>query len=156
MADRDPAVSGAEAIVWPAMGLKQIETLLCAPGARFEMETLPVNGVDTRTWKNAPQSLVTLLQVGRSHGDRLFCIYEDDRVSYEGFFRAVATLAAEFVRRGIGKGDRVALAMRNLPEWPVVFFAAASCGAIVVPLNAWWTGAELEYALGDSGGAMRS
>ena len=151
MADRDPAVSGAKAVAWPAMGLKQIETLLCAPGAKFEMETLAIRGVPTRTWKNAPSSLVALLQVGRTHGDRLFCIYEDDRVSYEGFFRAAATLAAEFVRRGIGKGDRIALAMRNLPEWPVVFFAAASCGAIVVPLNAWWTGAELEYALGDSG-----
>ena len=41
--------------------------------------------------------------------------------------------------------------MRNLPEWPVAFFAIASCGAIVTPLNAWWTGAELEYGLADSG-----
>jgi long-chain acyl-CoA synthetase len=40
--------------------------------------------------------------------------------------------------------------MRNLPEWPVAFFAAALAGAIVTPLNAWWTGPELEYALADS------
>eukprot|EP01035_Chromulina_nebulosa_P068800 gene68800-94290_t len=49
------------------------------------------------------------------------------------------------------QGDRVALAMRNLPEWPVIFFAAASIGAIVVPLNAWWTAGELEYGIDDSG-----
>ena len=41
--------------------------------------------------------------------------------------------------------------MRNLPEWPVIFFAATSIGAICVPLNAWWTGHELAYGLADSG-----
>jgi long-chain acyl-CoA synthetase len=41
--------------------------------------------------------------------------------------------------------------MRNLPEWPVAFYAAAALGAIVTPLNAWWTGPELEYGLVDSG-----
>ncbi|KAI1692028.1 AMP-binding enzyme domain-containing protein [Ditylenchus destructor] len=48
---------------------------------------------------------------------------------------------------GVGKGDRVALAMRNLPEWPVVFFAAVSIGGFLVPLNAWWTSGELDYGL---------
>src|SRR5436190_948185 len=43
-----------------------------------------------------------------------------------------------------------ARAMLTLPEWPVAFFAALLTGAIAVPLNAWWTGAELEYALKDS------
>ena len=154
MADRDPALAGAEVRAWPAMGLKQIESLLCAPGQRFEMETVVVGGVPTRTWKNAPPSLPALLQFGRSYGERLFCVYEEDRVTFDAFFRAAATLAQEFERRGIVKGDRIALAMRNLPEWPVVFFAAAACGAIVVPLNAWWTGGELEYALDDSGARL--
>ena len=49
------------------------------------------------------------------------------------------------------KGDRVAVVVRNLPEWPVAFFAAALVGAIVTPLNVWWTGAELEYGLIDAG-----
>jgi long-chain acyl-CoA synthetase len=51
---------------------------------------------------------------------------------------------------GLRKGDRVAIAMRNFPEWSVAFWAAAAMGAIVVPLNAWWTGEELEYGLSDS------
>ncbi len=41
--------------------------------------------------------------------------------------------------------------MRNLPEWTVAFYAAELVGAIVTPLNAWWTGPELEYGLVDSG-----
>jgi long-chain acyl-CoA synthetase len=41
--------------------------------------------------------------------------------------------------------------MRNLPEWVAIFYGAAVAGAIVTPLNAWWTGAELEYGLIDSG-----
>jgi acyl-CoA synthetase (AMP-forming)/AMP-acid ligase II len=44
--------------------------------------------------------------------------------------------------------------MRNLPEWPVAFFAAAVAGAIVVPLNAWWTGEELAFGMADSGAAV--
>ena len=53
--------------------------------------------------------------------------------------------------RGLKKGDRVALAMRNLPEWPVVFMGALLAGAIVVPLNAWWSGTELAYGVLDCG-----
>src|SRR3546814_16260966 len=52
---------------------------------------------------------------------------------------------------GVGKGDRVAFAMRYLPEWPVIFFAITTIGAIAVPLNAWWTGIELAYGIRDSG-----
>ena len=44
----------------------------------------------------------------------------------------------------------MALAMRNYPEWSVAFWAAAAAGAVVVPLNAWWTGEELHYGLADS------
>ena len=136
---------------WPAMSLKAIEAELTAPGQKFEMETVAIRGVPTRTWKNAPPSLAFLIQASRAYGDRVFTVYEDERVTFEANYRAVATLAAELQRLGVTKGDRVAVAMRNLPEWPVAFFAAASIGAIVVPLNAWWTGAELEYGLRDSG-----
>jgi acyl-CoA synthetase (AMP-forming)/AMP-acid ligase II len=45
----------------------------------------------------------------------------------------------------------VVLVMRNLPEWPVVFLGALLAGAVVAPLNAWWTGAELAYAILDCG-----
>lgn len=136
---------------WPALSLEQIESILCAPGQRFEMETVEIRGVPTRVWKHAPASLRVLVEHALGHGQRLMTIHDDERISYDAWYRAVATLAAELQSRGIAKGDRVALAMRNLPEWPVSFFAATTIGAICVPLNAWWTGAELEFGLANSG-----
>lgn len=136
---------------WPKCSLAEATALLTAPGAPFEMETVTIDGVPTRVWKNAPANLALLLRLSRGHGERLFTIHQDERVSYEANFRATAALARHLQGLGVGKGDRVALAMRNLPEWPVAFFAIVSLGAIVVPLNAWWTGAELAYGLADSG-----
>jgi acyl-CoA synthetase (AMP-forming)/AMP-acid ligase II len=139
---------------WPHMTLAEVEARLTAPGARFEMEDAIVRGIPTRVWKNAPPSLPMLARFSRSHGERTFTVYEEERISFEASFRATAALAAELARLGIGKGDRVALAMVNLPEWPVAFFAVAALGAIVVPLNAWWSGDELEYGLADSGAKL--
>ncbi|MGI9362420.1 MAG: class I adenylate-forming enzyme family protein [Parasphingorhabdus sp.] len=136
---------------WPVISREECMALLTAPGAKFEMETVDINGVPTRTWKNAPPNLRAIAMAGQSHGDRVFTIYEDERVTYDAWFKAVCRLAAELQARGVKKGDRVAVAMRNLPEWPVAFFAGAVIGAIVVPLNAWWTGSELAYGLDNSG-----
>src|SRR5262249_1661004 len=60
-------------------------------------------------------------------------------------------VAAALQAQGLAKGERVAIVMRNLPDWAVVFFGALIAGAIVVPLNAWWTAPELTYGLKDSG-----
>ncbi len=136
---------------WPAMTREEARAKLTSPGERFEMETIDIRGVPTRVWKNAPPNLRALMMLARMHGEREAFIYEDERVTYAAFHRAVAKLAHELRDRGVEKGDRVALAMRNLPEWPVAFFAAVTIGAICVPLNAWWTGNELAYGLADSG-----
>jgi long-chain acyl-CoA synthetase len=136
---------------WPRMTIAEVDAALTAPGARFEMETVTIRGIATRVWKNAPPSLPMLARFSRLHGERLISIFEEERVSFEASFRASAAIAAELQRRGVGKGDRVALAMVNLPEWPASFFGITALGAIAVPLNAWWTGPELEYGLADSG-----
>jgi long-chain acyl-CoA synthetase len=140
---------------WPVMTRDQVKDALCAPGMPFEMETAEIEGVPTRVWKNAlPNLAVLAAHANASFGDREFVVYEDERVTYAAWYRAVANLAHALQERGVKKGDRVALAMRNLPEWPVAFFAAAVTGAIVVPLNAWWTGEELAFGLADSGAAV--
>ena len=136
---------------WPAMSLAQAHAMLTAPGSPFEMEQRVIRGVATRVWKNAPPTLRELFLAGRMHGDKIFLVYDDDRASFEGFARAALAIAHALVEQGVRKGDRVAMAMRNLPEWPAVFFGASLAGAVVTPLNAWWTGAELEYGLTDSG-----
>ncbi|MDO8409823.1 MAG: class I adenylate-forming enzyme family protein [Phenylobacterium sp.] len=136
---------------WPAMSIADAHALLGAPGSPLEIEEVTVRGVTMKAWKNSPPSLRSVVEAGRAHGERIFLVYEDERVSFEAFHRAVANLAKEFAAQGVTKGDRVAIVMRNLPEWVVAFYAGASLGAIVTPLNAWWTGPELEYGLTDSG-----
>jgi acyl-CoA synthetase (AMP-forming)/AMP-acid ligase II len=136
---------------WPAATRDEIKARLTAPGERFEMETVDIRGIPTRTWKNAPENLRALMALARTYGDREFVIYEDERITFSAFHRAVAKLAQVLQAHGVKKGDRVALAMRNLPEWPVAFFACVTIGAICVPLNAWWTGGEMAYGLADSG-----
>lgn len=136
---------------WPAMSIAQAHAMITAPGSPAEIETVDINGVPTRTWKNLPPSIRSIVELGRAHGENVFLVYEDERVTFEAFYRAVAAFARQLAADGVGKGDRVAVIMRNLPEWPVAFYAAASLGAIVTPLNAWWTGPELEYGLTDLG-----
>ncbi|HWG80794.1 MAG TPA: class I adenylate-forming enzyme family protein [Stellaceae bacterium] len=137
------------------MSIADAVAALTAPGAPFEMEERDVGGLATRVWKNAPPSLRAVLEASRAHGDLPFLVYEDERLTYTEHYRRCAALAhALRGRYGIAKGDRVAIAMRNFPEWSVAFWAAAAVGAIVVPLNAWMTGPELEYCLADCGAGV--
>jgi long-chain acyl-CoA synthetase len=146
--EEPPAMTDA---AWPAMSIAEAHFRLTAPGSPFEMETVTIGGLETRVWKNAPPSLRAVAEMARAHGDKVFLVHEDERVSFDAFHRAVAAFAHELAGQGVEKGDRVAIVMRNLPEWPVAFYGAAALGAIVTPLNAWWTGTELEYGLIDSG-----
>ena len=133
----------------------EVTAALTAPGQLFEMEEVVIRGIPTRTWKHAPPSLRAVLEGSRVHGAADFLVYEDEHLSFDEHFRAAATLAHRLVEHhGVQPGDRVAIAMRNFPEWSVAFWAAASIGAVVVPLNAWWTGPELEYGLADSGSVV--
>jgi long-chain acyl-CoA synthetase len=138
--------------VGPVPTLAEVTATLTAPGQPFEMEERIIRGVTTRTWKGAPASLRSVLELSLLHGDKDFLVYEDERVTFSEHYRTVASLAHALVGRfGVSKGDRVAIAMRNLPEWVIAFWASIAVGAVVVPLNAWWTGPELAYGLSDSG-----
>ena len=136
----------------PVPTFAELDAQLTAPGSNFEIEVVDIRGVSTRTWKNAAPSLRTLLERSRAHGDKTFIVYEDEQLTFEQHYAAAAAFANRLVAHfGVQKGDRVAIAMRNFPEWPIAFWGAAATGAVVVPLNAWWTGPELEYGLSDSG-----
>jgi long-chain acyl-CoA synthetase len=137
---------------WPAMSIAQAHAMLTAPGSPLEMDEIVIRGVKTRVWKNLPPTLRELLAAARAgFGQRDFLVYENDRATYESFYRAAVAVANELLKQGVKKGDRIAIVMRNLPEWPAIFYGAEIIGAVVTPLNAWWTGAELEYGLMDSG-----
>ena len=136
---------------WPALSLEEAHARLTAPGAAFETAEITVRGVPLLVWKHVPATAAEAFARARAYGPREFLVYQDERIPYEGFARASLTLANLLVAKGLKKGDRVALVMRNLPEWPVVFMGALLAGAIVVPLNAWWSGTELAYGILDCG-----
>ncbi len=128
---------------------------LTAPGQAFEMEEVEIRGVCTRVWKHAPRSAQDIIQLSRGHGAADFLVYEDEHVTFVDHYR----LAAAFAHRlrtdlGVAKGDRVAIAMRNLPEWVISFWGTLLAGAVSVPLNAWWSAEELAFALEDSGSVV--
>ncbi|GAA3742707.1 long-chain acyl-CoA synthetase [Spinactinospora alkalitolerans] len=136
----------------PLRSMAAVTAQLLTAGSPFEMERVPVAGTPTRVWKQAPPHMRAVLEGSLQHGDRPALVYGDERISHAEYFRRAATLARRLADDyGVVKGDRVAIAMRNYPEWVVSFFAAASIGAIVVPLNAWWVASELEFGLSDSG-----
>lgn len=126
--------------------------LVTAPGQRFETEEIDLDGPRVTVFKNAPKTLREIFDTARGRGDDTFLVYEDERWSFAEVMAEVGALAAALVGRyGVVKGDRVAIAMRNYPEWVVSFAAITSIGAISVSLNAWWTEDEVDYALDDSG-----
>ena len=124
---------------------------LMAPTAPFEIETVEVGGVPLRAFKNAETSLGAFLAAGRNHGDALFLQYQGESWTYADFFGAVDKVCNWLVNdHGISKGDRIAIAMRNRPEWLVAFVAAVTVGAVAVPLNSWGKAKELQQGLEDS------
>ncbi len=123
-----------------------------APGTPFEIEEIELGGDSYKWFKNTPPSLKGLFDVARLRGEEDFLVYEDDRWSFARTMEHVDALGALLVEKyGVGKGDRVAIAMRNYPEWVTAFAAITSVGAIAVSVNAWWTTDELNYGLKDSG-----
>jgi long-chain acyl-CoA synthetase len=138
--------------VFPVMSIAQCNALMTAPGARFELEEKVINGIKLRVYKNAPLTLRDVVLNSINWDQREFLIYQDERVTFAAHYKAVAHLATKLRNEfGVKKGDRVAVVMRNYPQWSVGFFAALVIGAIATPLNSWWTGEELEYGLSDSG-----
>ena len=131
------------------------QRLTTAPDSPFAVETLDIRGIETQCWRQSFPHLRAVFAHTAQFAERDYLVYEGERHTYAEHHRRVAALAhAMTTRFGIRKGDRVALAMRNYPEWPMVFWASVAIGAVIVPLNAWLTGGELAYALADSGSRL--
>ncbi len=116
---------------------------------------MDVAGVPTTVFVNAPNSLRDVFDTARTRGDATFLVYEDERWSFADVMARVDALGVAARRPyGVRPGDRVAIAMRNFPEWVVAFAAITSIGAVSVSLNAWWTEDELDFALEDCGATV--
>ncbi|MEU5438928.1 class I adenylate-forming enzyme family protein [Streptomyces sp. NPDC020719] len=123
------------------------EALLTAPGAPFAVE----RGADgVPVYVAGPRTLREFVEVTWAYGERPFLVAESGTYTYAEFFAAASALARRLVGvYGLRRGDRAVVAMRNLPEWQLAFWAAQLAGLVAVPLNAWWTEDEFAYALDD-------
>ena len=124
---------------------------LTAPGAQFAMKEIEVRGVPMRVFESAPPSMRSVWELATAYGDRDYVVFEDERLTYaevDALVRALAHRLRDV--HDVQAGDRVALAMRNYPEWVIGYWAIVSLGAACVGMNAWWTTEEMKYGLADS------
>ncbi|WP_084400048.1 class I adenylate-forming enzyme family protein [Henriciella aquimarina] len=137
---------------WPVISIDEANRMIAAPGTPLAVGEGVIDGVSMKYYPEAPPTLRFVLEASRMHGTRDFLIYEDERATFTSHFKAVSHVANALVDKfDVQKGDRVAVIMRNYPQWSVSFFAGLAAGAIVTPMNSWWTGEELEYGLKNSG-----
>ena len=123
---------------------------LTGPGADFEIEQRTLYGQPIRSFKNGPHTLRDLFADNISDLD--FFVYENERYTFRQTY-AKASQIGQLLKNdyGIVKGDRVAISMRNYPEWVFSFMAVTSIGGVAVAMNALWTSEEMHYGLTDSG-----
>ncbi|MEO0551287.1 MAG: class I adenylate-forming enzyme family protein [Pseudomonadota bacterium] len=138
---------------WPVMSIEAANAAIAASDTPLKLADGVVGGVAMKVYEQAPPTIRFILEATEPQfGHRDYMVFEDERVTFSAFARAVEHFAGILTEKfGVVKGDRVAIIMRNYPQWPVPFFAALSIGAIATPMNSWWTGEELEYGLSDSG-----
>ena len=120
------------------------------PGSPFHVATEEVRGITLRSYAAAPPTMRHLWEGSALQGDKTYLVYEDERYTFAEVHAQVRKLAAHLTAHGVTRGTRVAIAMRNYPEWVAAYWATVSLGAAVVGMNAWWTPPEMEYALNDS------
>ena len=135
------------------MSRSQVIAALTAPGQPYALEDVTVQGRSVRVFSQAPTSLRSLFFSTAS--DLPFIAYGDERLSFAQAWAGAARIGHLLVHRfGVKPGDRVAIAMRNYPEWVLAFTAITSVGAIAVAMNALWQADELAYGLRDCGAVL--
>lgn len=130
--------------------LKQVWDSLISPGQQFEITEVEVRGQTIKAYANAPPSLREVWLSTAQFAERDYLVYNEDRWTYAQAHQDVASIANWLAAAGVKQGDRVAIAMRNYPEWMLSYWACVSQGIAAVGMNAWWIGEEIDYALKDS------
>ncbi|NKC01102.1 MAG: AMP-binding protein [Pseudomonadales bacterium] len=132
---------------------KEALALLTAAGQDYEIKEQSIDGLPIRTFANAPSSLKQLFADAVS--DETFYVFGDERYTFAEIYTLSARLAVQLQQRyNVSKGDRVAISMRNYPEWVAAFMASTSIGAVAVAMNAWWGADEIAQGLDDCGAVV--
>ncbi|UTW56773.1 class I adenylate-forming enzyme family protein [Kordiimonas sp. SCSIO 12610] len=129
--------------------------MLCKDGMPFATHETEIHGITQRVFTNQPATLREVLMLILGHGDKEFIVYEDERYTFKDAIDKAARFAQALVNDcGVKKGDCVALAMRNYPEWPIAYMGIVASGARAVLMNAWWKTEELKWAMEDCGAKL--
>jgi acyl-CoA synthetase (AMP-forming)/AMP-acid ligase II len=100
------------------------------------------------TVTNFPDTLPGLFRAFCAlYSDREAIVAGDERLDFAELDAISECAAHGLVARGIGKADRVGIAMRNCPAWVASYMAALKAGAVATLLNGWWEAQEMEHAL---------
>ena len=122
---------------------------LTAVGQPYELQVIETERGPISIFVNAPRSLRDLYE--RNLSDATFIVYNTERLTFFDAYRLASKIAHVLVHDcGVKPGDRVAISMRNYPEWILAFTAITSIGAIAVGMNSMWQHDELIFALRDT------
>jgi acyl-CoA synthetase (AMP-forming)/AMP-acid ligase II len=129
---------------------EQARVGLTGPGAPFELVDEDVLGATMPVFAQRPRSGRQMLEISAQRlGDQPFLVFPERTFTYRSILEPVAAVAASLSDRfNIGPGDRVAIACPNTAAHAITAWAAVSIGAVVVELNGWWAGPEMEHGIG--------
>ena len=117
---------------------------LTAAGAPFEFADIEVRGVPCHVFRDTPPYLSILYRNLAAFADRTLVVYEGRRLSYADATRRAAALASALKdQHGVGPGSRVAIVMRNCPEWLMSFMAVTSPPRFLISAMTCWVRSTL-------------
>ncbi len=104
--------------------------------------------------ERAPSVYAGFAQAAQRHAQRTAMVFEGRRWTYAELSAEVGRLAAGLRAQGVQPGERVALWVRNRPEFVMLFYAISAAQGVVVPMDVRLAGAEAGYAIADAGAVM--
>jgi len=135
-----------------------VTRLLAEPGGPLELAPAVVGDISyPSAFKNGPHTMLDWLDQAfvAERADSTCLVFEQESLSYADVKSRIDSLAVSFVHKHlVAVADRVAISMRNYPEWCITFLAGLRAGAVLVSMNSLWKGGEMEYGLQDSGARL--
>ena len=122
------------------------ELLASRPWLRHYEEGVPAN-------LDIPDRPLTWLldNAARRYPNNIALIYYGNKITYAQLSTLANRFAIGLQKLGVKRGDRVAVALPNIPQYPIAFYGALRAGAVVVPTNPIYTERELQHQLKDAG-----
>ncbi|KLO12121.1 acetyl-CoA synthetase-like protein [Schizopora paradoxa] len=123
----------------PTMSVKEADRIMTSPGKMHELEEAVIGGNKMRVYKHLPRNLRDFwLNMSTTWANRDYVVFEHDRVTFEQMSRWASHFAhIMYTEYGVRKGDRVAIIMRNFPEFVTAFWATQLIGGVATHINAW-------------------